>query len=121
MYCIDELKDLELAGWLRNTVVIFDSLTQRRELISGVCCVPGRTAFMLDERSWREPAFQAARYAYGEIRNGDSEMAAYDACEAVRLCCLRGGIRRRRKYFTVAAQILDEAIMLGDQRKLSIP
>jgi hypothetical protein len=51
-------------------------------------------------------------YAFEDVYQGDAEMAAYDACEAVMLCCFRGGMRRRRKYFTVAAQILGEAIML---------
>jgi hypothetical protein len=114
MFCFDELKNPELACRLRNTEGISDTLTQCGELSSGVCCVPVKAALMLGERSWRKLAFRSAVYAYVDICHGDSGMAAYDACEAVMLCCLRGGIRRRRKYFTVAAQILDEAIRLGN-------
>jgi hypothetical protein len=114
MFCFDELRNLDLAAMFRTTPDLREAVRQCYELKEGLCCVPMRANLLTGSNEYRRKAFYecylGCAYAYSNCANDD---AGASAAEAVGRCCHRAGARRREKYFTLAATILDEAIMLG--------
>ena len=80
---------------------------------AGVSCVPVKAALMLGESPRKRLPFYALGNGCVNGFAGHFEITALQASEAVRLCCIKRGAPAPRKYFTIAGQILGEAIGLG--------
>ena len=102
MFCLEALKDEELAGRVRNMTDINDVVTQCVEMGAGVCCVPVKAALMLGENPRTRLPFDALLNGCVNGLKGHPEIAAFQASMAVRLCSITHGTQAPRKYFTIA-------------------
>jgi len=118
MFCFDELRNLDLAGMFRTTPDLLHAAARCHHLKDGEgpCCVPVRANLLAGNNDYRRKVFEdgylSCVYAYSN--SGANDDAGASAAEAVGHCCHRAGARRREKYSTLAATILDEAIKLGN-------
>jgi hypothetical protein len=76
--------------------------------------VPVRANLLTGNNDYRRKAFEDCYLGCVYAYSGVNDDAGAAAAEAVGRCCHRAGARRREKYFTLAATILDEAIKLGN-------
>jgi hypothetical protein len=75
--------------------------------------VPVRANLLTGNNDYRRKAFYECYLGCVYAYSGVTDDAGAAAAEAVGRCCHRAGARRRERYFTLAATILDEAIKLG--------
>jgi hypothetical protein len=121
MYCADVWRLPDFAERCRKVKDNKEAAALIRSEISnlGCTCVPARVVVLSGNygmvqrgNHWTGMAFRCAcrGCTFAAI---DPFIAAGMAGQAVRRCLYKAGVRRQHKYFTVAAQILDEAMTLG--------
>jgi hypothetical protein len=116
MFCFDELRNIDLAFMFRTTPDLLHAAARCHHLKDGEgsCCVPVRANLLTGNNDYRRKAFEDCYLGCVYAYSGVTDDAGAAAAEAVGRCCHRASALRRKKYFTLAATILDEAIKLGN-------
>jgi hypothetical protein len=117
MFCLDVWKQPEFAERCRAAknnqeavALCLETGVETRDV--GCTCVPGRAGALSGNHRNTLPFRDAyVSCCYAGVNHPDN--AALGAGWVVMRCCYRARSERRRRYFTAAAQILDEAIALG--------
>jgi hypothetical protein len=125
MFCTDVLKRPDIAENCRNANNTKEGSKICMPIVRDICpdynsyptCSPSRWRALSGSSRVAYSHAKAANimhYSCLYARQGSATMAASTAAWAIRNCY--NASSRRKRYFRLATQILDEAIMLGDHR-----